>query len=64
MSNYVPIKHKQMSFVSKGGKFKIYTVLNRLIFPTPTQPRISIEGAIDITFGLMIPMFKDENRMV
>jgi hypothetical protein len=64
MFNYVPIKHKQMSFVSKGGKLKIYTVLNRLICPTPTQPRISFERAIDITFGLMIPMFKDENRMV
>jgi hypothetical protein len=27
--------------VSNGGKFKLYTVLNGLIFPTPTQPRIS-----------------------
>jgi hypothetical protein len=27
-TNYVPIKHKQMSFVSNGGKFKLYTVLN------------------------------------
>jgi hypothetical protein len=24
MSNYVPTKHKQMSFVSNGGKFKLY----------------------------------------
>jgi hypothetical protein len=32
--------------VSKGGKFKLYTVLNGLIFPTPTQPRISFEHAI------------------
>jgi hypothetical protein len=39
MFNYVPIKHKQMSFVS-NGKFKLYTVLNGLIFRTPTQPRI------------------------
>jgi hypothetical protein len=31
MFNYVPIKHKQMSFVSNGGKFKLYTVLNGLI---------------------------------
>jgi hypothetical protein len=46
MFNYVPIKHKQMSFVSNGGKFKLYTVLNGLIFPTPTQPRISFERAI------------------
>jgi hypothetical protein len=43
MFNYVPIKHKQTSFVSNGGKFKLYTVLNSLIFPTPTQPRISFE---------------------
>jgi hypothetical protein len=43
MFNYVPIKHKQMSFVSNGGKFKLYTVLNGLIFPTPTQSRISFE---------------------
>jgi hypothetical protein len=34
MFNYVPIKHKQMSFVLNGGKFKLYTVLNGLIFPT------------------------------
>jgi hypothetical protein len=27
MFNYVPIEHKQMSFVSNGGKFKLYTVL-------------------------------------
>jgi hypothetical protein len=32
--------------VSNGGKFKLYTVLNGLIFPTPTQPRISFERAI------------------
>jgi hypothetical protein len=43
---YVPIKHKQMSFVTNGGKFKLYTVLNGLIFPTPTQSRISFERAI------------------
>jgi hypothetical protein len=35
-----------MSFVSNGGKFKLYTVLNGLIFPTPTQLRISFERAI------------------
>jgi hypothetical protein len=35
-----------MSFVSNGGKFKLSTVLNGLIFPTPTQPRISFERAI------------------
>jgi hypothetical protein len=31
--------------VSNGGKFKLYTVLNGLIFPTPTQPRVSFERA-------------------
>jgi hypothetical protein len=35
-----------MSFVSNGGKFKLYTVLNGFIFPTPTQPRISFERPI------------------
>jgi hypothetical protein len=35
-----------MSFVSDGGKFKLYTVLNDLIFPTPTQPRILFERTI------------------
>jgi hypothetical protein len=34
-----------MSFVSNGGKFKLYTVLNDLLFPTPTQPRIAFERA-------------------
>jgi hypothetical protein len=33
--------------MSNGGKFKLYTVQNGLIFPTPTQPRISFERAID-----------------
>jgi hypothetical protein len=46
MFNHVPIKHKQMSFMSNSGKFKFYTVLSGLIFPTPTQPRISFERAI------------------
>jgi hypothetical protein len=36
-----------MSFVSYGGKFKHYTVKNGLIFPTPSQPRISFERATD-----------------
>jgi hypothetical protein len=46
MFNYVPIKHKEMSFVSNGGKFKLYTVLNGLIFIMPTQPRILFERVI------------------
>jgi hypothetical protein len=32
--------------MSNGGKFKLYTVLNGLIFPTPTQPRISFERPV------------------
>jgi hypothetical protein len=35
-----------MSFVSNGGKFKLYTVLNGLLFSAPAQPRISFERAI------------------
>jgi hypothetical protein len=35
-----------MSFVSNGGKFKLYTVLRGLIFPTPTQLRISFQKKI------------------
>jgi hypothetical protein len=30
--NYESIKHKEMSFVSNGGKFKLYTVRNGLLF--------------------------------
>jgi hypothetical protein len=44
MSRSVPIKHTQMSFVSNGGKFKLYTVLNGFIFPTPTHPRTSLNA--------------------
>jgi hypothetical protein len=44
-----------MSFVSNGGKFKLYTVLNGLIFPTPTMPRISFERAIDNNMLGIIP---------
>jgi hypothetical protein len=54
MFNYVLIKHKQMSFVSNGGKFKLYTVLNGLIFPTPTHPTILFERAI-LFYLLYIP---------
>jgi hypothetical protein len=46
MSRMSRFKPKQMSFVSNGGKFKLYTVLKGLIFPAPTQPRISFERAI------------------
>jgi hypothetical protein len=49
MFNYIPIKHKQMSFVSNGGKFKLYTVPNGLPFSTPTQPRFSFERMIEFT---------------
>jgi hypothetical protein len=37
------MKHKQMSFVSNGGNFKLYTVLNGLLFSAPAQPRILFE---------------------
>jgi hypothetical protein len=43
-----------MSFVSNGGKYKLYTVLNGLIFATPTQPRISFEQVSGITAKKMI----------
>jgi hypothetical protein len=50
-----------MSFLSSGGKFKVYTVLNGLIFPTPTQPGISFERAIDSSFVTEFPeSFKTE----
>jgi hypothetical protein len=45
-NKHVPVKHKQMSFVSNGGKFKLYTVLNNLLFSTPTQPRILFDCMI------------------
>jgi hypothetical protein len=37
------MKHKQMSFVSNGGKLKLYTVPDGLLFSTPTQLRFSFE---------------------
>jgi hypothetical protein len=36
-----------MSFVSNGGKFKLYIVPNGLRFSRPTQPRFSFERMID-----------------
>jgi hypothetical protein len=46
-----------MSFVSNGGKFKLYTVLNGLIFPAHTQPRISFERPISlrVEVSLFVP---------
>jgi hypothetical protein len=35
-----------MSFVSNGGKFKLYTVPKILFFSPPTQPKFSFEGMI------------------
>jgi hypothetical protein len=46
MFNYVPIKHKQISFVLNDGKFNLYTVPNGLRISTPTQPRFSFERMI------------------
>jgi hypothetical protein len=43
MFNYAAIKHKQMS---NGGKSKLFTVPNGLIFSTPTLPRILFERPI------------------
>jgi cobyrinic acid a,c-diamide synthase len=37
-----------MSLVSNGGKFRLYTGLNGLIFPTPTETRISFEHTIQV----------------
>jgi hypothetical protein len=45
-----------MSFVSNGGKFKLYTVLDGLIFPTPTQPRISFERAIHLSYNTFVSL--------
>jgi hypothetical protein len=35
-----------MSFLSNGGKFKLYTIANGLLFSTPTQLRFSFERMI------------------
>jgi hypothetical protein len=66
MFNYVPIKHRQMSFVSNGGKFKLYTVLNGLIFPTSTQPRISFERPIFYygALGMFRNLDVDQNEVI
>jgi hypothetical protein len=40
------MKHKQMSFVSNVGKFKLYSVPNGLLFSTPTQLRFLFERMI------------------
>jgi hypothetical protein len=53
-NNHVPIKHKQMSLVSNGGKFKLYTLPNGLFFSTPTLPRISFERMIPTTATKLI----------
>jgi hypothetical protein len=52
-----------MSFVSNSGKFKIYTVLNGLIFPTPTQPRISFERAIVLSGTIKIMNYAVQQRL-
>jgi hypothetical protein len=43
-----------MSFVTNGGKIKLYTFLNGLIFPMPAQLRISFERAIEYLDGFLI----------
>jgi hypothetical protein len=52
--NHVPIKHKKMSFMSNGGKFKLYTVPNGLLFSMPTQPRFSFERMIYLPFRTLL----------
>jgi hypothetical protein len=37
------LKTNNVQLTLNGGKFKLYTVRNGLIFPKPTQPRISFE---------------------
>jgi hypothetical protein len=54
-NNYVPIK--QMSFVSNGGKFKLYTVPNGLIFSTPTQLKFSFERMIALINNIPLYCF-------
>jgi hypothetical protein len=39
-----------MSFVSNGGKFKLYTVLNGLIFPTPLSPGFQYKTNTELLF--------------
>jgi hypothetical protein len=53
MFNHLPIKHKQMSFVSNGGKFKLYTVPNDLLFQF-TQPRFLFERMLFINVSSKI----------
>jgi hypothetical protein len=48
--------------VSNGGKFKLYTVLNGLLFPRLTEPRISFERAI--LFPAIISPQRDVNNSV
>jgi hypothetical protein len=46
-----------MSFVSNGGKFKLYTVINGLIFPTPTQPRFHLNERQIISLRVEVSLF-------
>jgi hypothetical protein len=46
--------------VSNGGKFKLYTVLNGLLFPTPTQPRISFERSIALRVEVRLFVLRPE----
>jgi hypothetical protein len=48
MFNFVPIKHKQMSFVSNGGKFKLYTVY---FFQRLLKSRFSFERMILVQYN-------------
>jgi hypothetical protein len=58
MFNHVPIKHKQMSFLSNGGKFKLYTVLNGLPF---SFERILFFWTLNKMLVLRTPMQTESN---
>jgi hypothetical protein len=64
MFNYVPIKHKQMSFVSNGGKFKLYTVLNGLIFSCKASSQIIYIFTILSLFNVISRLSFDRQLML
>jgi hypothetical protein len=43
-NKHVPIKHQQMSFVSNGGKFKLYTVPKGLLFQRLLSPGFDLNA--------------------
>jgi hypothetical protein len=51
-----------MLFVSNGGKFKLYTVPNGLLFSTPPEPRFSFERMILIIVVISLKKVLDSRR--